>query len=240
MEWDNIELKKVGLQFTSQPIDDIAGVVGREFASIRPAIRTGARIAVAVGSRGIADIDKIVAAVIKNIQQCGGQPFIVPAMGSHGGATAEGQKEILAGYGVTEEKMGAPIKSSMEVVQVQAPGELPLPVYMDRFAHEADGVIVVNRVKLHTDFHGANESGLVKMLVIGLGKHAQAIATHRHMVAGLKMLIPQVAKAVIGTGKLSAASVSWKTAMISLRSSKSCQRRNWSLPTRRCCCSRRR
>ena len=114
-------------------------------------------------------------------------------MGSHGGATAEGQRKVLGGYGVTEEYCGAPIRSSMDVVQLPAEG-LDIPVYFDKYASEADSVIVVNRVKPHTSFHGPYKSGLLKMISIGLGKHAQALAVHD--------LMPRVAHAVLATGKI--------------------------------------
>jgi hypothetical protein len=118
-------------------------------------------------------------------------------MGSHGGATAEGQRQVLEGYGVTEEYAGADIRSSMEVV-VLPPGSLGHRVYMDRHAFEADATVVINRVKVHTDFHGTTESGLLKMCVIGLGKHAMALEIHRHGVYGLKELIPVAARYVLG------------------------------------------
>src|SRR5207253_1433610 len=111
-------------------------------------------------------------------------PFIIPAMGSHGGATAEGQAQLLASYGVTEREMGCPIRSSMEVVQLPSEG-LEHALYMDRHAFAADGIVLINRIKPHTDFHGQYESGLVKMSVIGLGKERQAFAIHDFGVHGL-------------------------------------------------------
>lgn len=122
-------------------------------------------------------------------------------MGSHGGATAAGQADVLAGYGVTETGVGAPIRSSMEVVELPRE-ELELETYMDRHAYEADGTILINRVKPHTDYHGAYESGLAKMLVIGLGKHKQALAVHRRQLRGVLELLPQVARNVLRHGNV--------------------------------------
>jgi hypothetical protein len=124
-------------------------------------------------------------------------------MGSHGGATAEGQKEVLAGYGITDETMGVPVLSSMSAVCVGGlSGEMKLPLFMDKYAFESDGVVVVNRVKAHTDFHGVNESGIAKILVIGLGKQAQAMAVHEYMVKGLRNLIRPAAEEIVKTGKI--------------------------------------
>jgi hypothetical protein len=164
-------------------------------------VRAGTSIAIATGSRGIDNIEKIVRCVATWVKGQGGEPFIVPAMGSHGGATAEGQRRVVEGYGVTEESCGAPIRSSMEVVQLPAE-DVEVPVYIDKHASKADGVIVVNRVKPHTSFHGPYESGLLKMISIGLGKHSQALAIHDLGVRGLCEVMPRVAKAVLKTGKI--------------------------------------
>lgn len=141
-----------------------------------PAI--GGEIAVAVGSRGIAEIHQITKTVVDFLKAQGYRPFLVPTMGSHGGATKEGQKEVLESLGVTEQFVGAPIRSSMEVVQV---GELTngLPVYVDRLAEAAAGIVVINRVKPHTAFRGPYESGIVKMIAIGLGKQRGAESYHK-------------------------------------------------------------
>ena len=140
-------------------------------------IQKGQSIAVTGGSRGINSIDIITKAVCDMVKKRGAYPFIVPAMGSHGGATAEGQIEVLKTRGITEETMGVPIKSSMEVVKI---GEIMngRPVYLDKYANEADGIILINRIKAHTSFRGIYESGLMKMLAIGLGK--QLGAAHYH------------------------------------------------------------
>ena len=166
-------------------------------------IKPGSRIAIAVGSRGINNIDKIVKGLVDILKELGARPFIVPAMGSHGGGTGAGQAFILAEYGISEQTMGVPILSSMEVIQVGAISEpVSFPVYMDAHAHDADGTIVINRVKAHTDFHGTHESGIVKMLVIGLGKHKQAALMHDFGADGLRDFIPLAAGVVLETGKI--------------------------------------
>ena len=156
---------------------------GRE--EIRGTISPGARVAITAGSRGIAGIDEILRSLVQILKVAGASPFIVPAMGSHGGATAEGQVEILKSLGITEEFCGAPIRSSMEVVEL-GETESGVPVFMDRIASEADGIVVVGRIKQHTDFRSDVESGLLKMASIGLGKHAQALALHAHGVKGIR------------------------------------------------------
>jgi hypothetical protein len=140
-------------------------------------VRPGMSVAVAVGSRGIAELPRLVAALVRALQARGARPFIVPAMGSHGGATCDGQVAVLAKLGVTEETAGCPIRATMEVVEV---GRLEngLPVLVDRLAHAADGIVVVNRVKPHNAFRGPNESGLAKMIAIGLGKQRGADEYH--------------------------------------------------------------
>ncbi len=159
----------------------------------------GASVAVGVGSRGICSLAAVVKAVLTTLQQAGLQPFVTPAMGSHGGATAEGQKEVLESYGVTEEAMGAAIRSSMEVEQVgelgREAGEYAgFPVYCDRNAYHADAILLVNRIKSHTDFSGPIESGIGKMAVIGLGKRHGADAIHRQGAHGLAKLLPLIAR----------------------------------------------
>ena len=123
-------------------------------------------------------------------------------MGSHGDATAEGQAEILAGYGISEKTIGVPVRSSMEVVELPQGDSPILPVYMDKNAYESDGVILINRIKPHTDFHGKYESGLVKMSVIGLGKEKQASAVHSTEYTDFLSLIPLIAKQIFSTGKI--------------------------------------
>ncbi|HEV2122921.1 MAG TPA: lactate racemase domain-containing protein, partial [Chloroflexota bacterium] len=161
-------------------------------------IKPGARLALTAGSRGISHIPEILGACVAALRERGAEPFIVPAMGSHGGATAEGQREVLEGYGITEDAVGAPIHATMDVVEV---GRTPrgVPVFMDRNAYEADGVVVCGRVKAHTAFKAAIESGLCKMLAVGLGKQRGAETMHD---AGLAQTIPEAATVSIASGKV--------------------------------------
>ena len=177
------------------PVEDIAGTVRQEIAqlNLQGTLPPGSRVAITCGSRGVANIALVTRTVVEEVKALGWEPFLVPTMGSHGGANAEGQVEVLAGYGITEEAMGAPILSSMEVVQLGV-SEKGTPVYIDKNASEADGIVVLNRVKKHTDFFSHVESGLMKMMVIGLGKHKQALAIHSYGVYGLRELLPPVAR----------------------------------------------
>jgi hypothetical protein len=171
--------------------------LGRE--EIAGTIRPGMSVAITAGSRGIAEIDEILRSTVAILKEMEAEPFIVPAMGSHGGATAEGQVEILESLGVTEEFCGAPIRSSMETVEL-GETERGVPVYMDGIASEADGVVLVNRIKAHTDFRAEVESGLLKMASIGLGKHKQALALHGHGVRGIRDFMAEVGKKVLDSG----------------------------------------
>ncbi|MEY8000211.1 DUF2088 domain-containing protein [Clostridium sp. Mt-5] len=155
----------------------------------------GKKVGVLAGSRGIRDIQLIIKHVIINLKAHGADVVVLPAMGSHGGATAEGQRSILDHYGINEKELGVPIVSNMEVATIDHIGKQP--VYVDKKVLELDYIVPVNRVKAHTDFHGEHESGVVKMLVIGIGKQAQAEAVHQHGASGLKNLIPKVAKKVL-------------------------------------------
>lgn len=152
------------------------------------------RIALALGSRGIACIEQITRAVIGQLREWGHQIFIVPAMGSHGGATPDGQTACLAEYGISEAAMGVPVHSSLDVVTLGEVGPERIPAYFDRIAFDADGVVVINRVKPHTDFRGSVESGLMKMIAVGLGNHRGAIAIHSRGSSGLRELIPLAAR----------------------------------------------
>ena len=199
-----LEFVKIKRTFPDEKIENIEEVTRSELLALGEGIvRPGERIAVLADSRGIANIHRVIRAVCDYVKEMNGIPFIIPAMGSHGGATAEGQKALLAGYGITEEYCGAPVISSMEVVELPSDG-LKTRLFMDRHAFEADGIIDVNRVKPHTDFHGEHESGIMKMLVIGLGKHRQALAIHDYGTYGLKELIVPAARRVIETGKIRA------------------------------------
>jgi hypothetical protein len=193
-------LQRLRVAFPTDGLTDVAGAVRSQFAGIARFPR-GARIGVAVGSRGIANLAAIVNATVGALQERGADVFIFPAMGSHGGATAEGQRDVLAGYGITAAAMGCPVLATMEVVELPAAG-LEHPLYLDRHAAAADGLVLINRIKPHTDFHGPYESGLVKMSIIGLGKDAAALALHRFGVRGLRDLIPLAAARLLATGKV--------------------------------------
>jgi hypothetical protein len=168
---------------------------------LREQIRPGARVAVTAGSRGIHDLTNVVKAAVDWLKSVDAEPFVVPAMGSHGGATAEGQREMLAGLGVTPESMGCPIEATMETVVL---GTLPdgTPVHHDAIAAKADGVLLVNRVKPHTDFHGPVESGLAKIAAIGLGNHRGAAALHAGGIPLLGEAIAAAARMVVAHGKV--------------------------------------
>lgn len=194
-------LVKVRQKFHAPEVPDVAAAVHETIrqSGVLSRISPGDRVAIAVGSRGVADIPILTREVVNAVKSAGGRPFIVPAMGSHGGATAEGQIDVLKQLGVTESSVGAPILSSMDVVEV---GRLPngLPVYIDKHAYEADKVIVINRIKPHTAFRGPVESGLMKMITIGLGKQKGAEAAHaygfqymaEHVQAMAKIAMSQV------------------------------------------------
>ncbi len=194
-------LTKIKQHFSDNSLADVRGELSKELIRLRPFIKPGATITLAVGSRGIRNLTLVVKEVAEFIRKNRAYPVIVPAMGSHGGATAEGQAEVLAGYGITEESTGAPVRSSMEVVELPHV-DSPVPVFMDKNAYNSDGVILINRVKPHTDFHGKYESGLIKMAVIGLGKEKQASAVHRYGVYGLSVMVPLIAKQVLSSGKI--------------------------------------
>ena len=172
---------KIRQAFPAEELTDVEAAVHRELLNARvlELIKPEMRVAVAVGSRGVAGLSTIVRVVVEAIKGRGGRPFIVPSMGSHGGATAAGQIEVLANLNVTEATAGCPIRSSMEVVQI---GRLAngLPVYIDREASQADGIVVINRVKPHTAFRGSVESGICKMITIGLGKQKGAESCHAY------------------------------------------------------------
>lgn len=192
---------KIRQSFNSEHIHGFESAVENQIVSSGIQIKKGSSVAIAVGSRGISNINRIVKTVVSCVKESGAFPFIVPAMGSHGGATAEGQKKVLEGYGITEQYIGAPIKSSMEVVELPR-GDLKHRVYMDKNAYEADATIIINRIKPHTDFHGKHESGLMKMCAIGLGKHKQALEIHKYGARGLKEMIVPTARQVLKYGNI--------------------------------------
>lgn len=203
MELSDIRVQKVGLLQQKAPLADVEGKLRQELKKLDNQLGPGMRVAITVGSRGIANIDRMAKTVADYVAEKGGVPFFVPAMGSHGGATAEGQAAVLAGYGVSERALGYPVLSSMRVHKLGSTGGEPdIPVYMDLNAWEADGVIAMNRVKAHTDFHGTHEGGIVKILAIGLGKKAQAVQIHRFGAQGLREDIARVSEKVLESGKI--------------------------------------
>ena len=175
---------------------DPAQAVAREMQKLEGRIRPGMTIAVGVGSRGVAKIDEITLAVVSELKRRGASPFILPAMGSHGGGTPEGQMEVLAGYGITPESMGVDLRASMQTVLL---GHTPdgFPVHFSEEALAADAVFPINRVKVHTDFHGPVESGLSKMLVIGYGKHRGASLIHKQGFDTFHETIPSAANVIL-------------------------------------------
>ena len=171
---------RVRQKFDARRVADVSQEVQAQLASLKlgETIRAGQTVAITAGSRGIANIGKITRAAVDHMKSLGAVPFIVPAMGSHGGGTAEGQTGILAGYGITPEAMGCEIRASMETVIIDQTPQ-GIPVHFDKHASHADHVLIVGRVKPHTGFVGDIESGLHKMMLIGLGKHAGAKIYHR-------------------------------------------------------------
>ena len=196
-----LRLTPITQSFARPRVADLGDACGRAVDALRDSAQPGMKIAVTAGSRGIANIAFILRAVVDALKARGAQPFIVPAMGSHGGATAEGQSALLSDYGITEDSMGVPIRATMETVELPGSGST-CDVFMDRLAWESDGVVLVNRIKPHTSFHGDYESGLVKMAVIGLGKHRQALAVHADGATGLRTGLPAAARCIFATGKV--------------------------------------
>ena len=190
-------------------VEDIPAAVRGELDEIEASslVKRGDRIAITGGSRGIANIDIVIKATVDYLKELGAKPFIVPAMGSHGGATAEGQRDVLAHYGITEQTVGAPIEATMDTVEIGKTAD-GLPVFLDRNAAEADGIVPLNRIKAHTDFKGSIESGLMKMMAIGLGKQRGANMYHRaffqygfeHVIITVSSLMMDTGRVVFGLG----------------------------------------
>ncbi len=178
--------------------EEIPGIIFAELSKekIKSLIKPGMNIAITAGSRGIANVDVITKGIVDFVKSKNANPFIVPAMGSHGGATAEGQIEILAGYNITEETMGCPIKSCMDTV-ILGYSELGKPVYLDKIAYESDGIIVSCRLKLHSAFRGKYESGPCKMMVVGLGKQEGAESVHSDGMGKIAENLPANAKVIL-------------------------------------------
>jgi hypothetical protein len=194
---------RVRQRFPGPAVADVPAAVAAALAPLNlpSLLRPGASVAVTAGSRGIANIAAITRAVLDALKAAGARPFIFPSMGSHGGATAEGQVDVLRRYGITEETMGVPTRSTMETVRV---GEaLGIPVHLDRYAAEADHVVAINRVKAHTDFSAEIESGPIKMLAVGMGNHEGATLCHQANFAhGYEKVCLEVGRALLRTGKI--------------------------------------
>ena len=189
---------RVRQEFDSSHLSDVAGAVREQMAKpeIQAKIRPGMRVAVAVGSRGIQNLCTIVKSVIDSLKQLEAIPFIVSAMGSHGEGTESGQRAVLAGYGITEERMGVPVVTSMDTVPL-GQCEHNLTVWFDRTAWQSDLIIPINRIKLHTDFEGPLQSGLCKMLVIGLGNHKGCSAVHENPPQSFSSVIEAAAQIIL-------------------------------------------
>jgi Lactate racemase N-terminal domain len=193
------KMVRIQQRLVAPTLSDIRAAVRAEVRTLNLAtrVKAGQQVAVPAGSRGIANIVTILETVVQEMRALGFVPFIFPAMGSHGGATAEGQREVLATYGITEERLGVPIRATMEVVEL---GRTPrgMPVLVDKIAAEADWVAVINRIKPHTEFSGDIESGLMKMMAIGFGNHRGALNTHQQAVKySYRVAIPEIGMAIL-------------------------------------------
>ena len=196
---EDIKVRKIKQNFNKTKIDNLSEYVQKSFkkSDLKNRIKSGDKIGITVDSRDISNIRLIVKEIISELKNLNTLPFILPAMGSHGGANSQGQKEVLASYGITQKEMGVPIMASMEVIQI-GKVENRIPIYFSKVAMEADGIIALNRVKMHTDFKSnIVESGMSKILVIGLGKAKGASSIHSLGVYGLKNVIPQAAEIII-------------------------------------------
>ena len=203
MNLTELRLHRVTQVIPTPVVDDLDAAVRREVAGLGLTSRLapGSRVAVTAGSRGITNIAAILALAVSELKAEGFVPFLVPAMGSHGGATGAGQAELLARIGITEATVGAPIRASMDTVEIGR-DSYGVPVYVDKIAWtEADGILVVNRVKPHTEFTGTISSGLLKMLVIGLGKHKGALTAHKQTLSrGYMRTLPEMGRVVLAGG----------------------------------------
>ncbi|MEM1525065.1 MAG: lactate racemase domain-containing protein [Nitrososphaerales archaeon] len=192
------KMVEVRQKIPAPKVEDYMNEVRKELAAagLHSKVKKGMKIAITAGSRGISHIPEILATIVDEVKKAGGEPFLIPAMGSHGGATPEGQLKILKSLGITSETVGAPIISSLQVVEI---GRLDngAPVYVDKNALEADGIIVVNRVRPHTDFKDVIESGLMKMMAIGLGKQKGAESVHLYLAEGYHKNIVEMARMIM-------------------------------------------
>ena len=198
------KMTRIQQQFEAPVLTDLPAAIHTELDRINAAtiVKPGETVAITAGSRGVANVDVAVKATVDYLKGLGAKPFVVPAMGSHGGATAEGQRSVLEHYGITEKTVGAPVKATMEVVELGKTAD-GLPVFFDRYAAEADHVVPLNRIKAHTDFNGSIESGLMKMMVIGLGKQQGANLYHRAFFQySFEHVIRAVGGFILDTGKI--------------------------------------
>ncbi|MFD2090008.1 nickel pincer cofactor-dependent isomerase, group 22 [Blastococcus deserti] len=187
--------------FDATRLDDVAAATTEALEPLRSRVRPGMSVAITAGSRGIHDKPAVVRAAGAWLRSVGAEPFVVPAMGSHGGATAEGQLQMLADLGMTEEYLGMPIHATMETVELDRLPGGPA-VHLDAHAAKADAILAVNRIKAHTDFKGEIESGIAKIIAIGLGKRRGAEGIHAYGPANLGVWIPRVARRIVDTGKV--------------------------------------
>jgi len=197
-------IARIRQRFEAPVLNDLPAAIHAELERINAAaiVKPGETVAITAGSRGVANVATAVKATIDYLKALGAHPFVVPAMGSHGGATPEGQRSVLEHYGITEETVGAPVKAAMEVVELGKTAD-GLPIFMDGYAAEADHVVPMNRIKAHTDFNGSIESGLMKMMVIGLGKQQGANLYHRAFFQyGFEHVITTVGGFILDTGKI--------------------------------------
>jgi hypothetical protein len=192
---------RVKQTFQGPAVENVPVAVRTALGRLALPVKAGQSVALTVGSRGVVNIDAIVRATVEHMEALGAHPFIIPAMGSHGGGTAEGQRSVLEHYGVTETTMGCPVRATMDVVQV---GEaLGLPIWLDRYAAEADWVGVINRIKPHTGFTGDIGSGLLKMMTIGTGKHRGAVQAHRANIRlGYERMITGLGAGMLRSGRI--------------------------------------
>ena len=188
--------RRIAQRFDAPREEPIADAVAREMRKLDGRVRPGMSVAVGVGSRGVARLAEIVRATVAELKRRGARPFIVPAMGSHGGGTPEGQLEVLAGYGVTPAALDVPFEATMETALI-GNTDAGLPIHWSRAALQADAVLPINRIKVHTDFHGEVESGLAKMLAIGFGKQKGASAVHLRGFDTFHEVVPQAARLVL-------------------------------------------
>ena len=228
-------LLDVRQKFPDRRIADVPAEVRKQLqgSNFAAGLKPGSKIAIGVGSRGIANLAAIVRAAVQYWQDAGMKPFLFPAMGSHGAATAAGQADVLAHYGVTEASMGCPLISQLEVVSLGNTAD-GIEAFMDKLAYDSDGVMLIGRVKWHTDYSGTIESGLFKMMAIGLGKFAGAQRYHAYAYnLGLEHVVKTVGRQVLKSGRSSAAWRFWKTRITTPARLTPCRRARWSSAKKR-------